>query len=265
MAAAPCKDCGVRPKLPGRHRCLVCATRIAPIGEQVEESRRRASLVPAELRLKRVPESKWPRGTRWCAGCQSFVDLVDVPASGSRCRACSSAASHSARIEKVYGLSSADYDALLASQGGRCAIGRERPKGKRLAVDHDHKTGEVRGLLCSRCNHDLLGAGFDSVAKLGAATHYLMHPPTSGAWWAPEDGLVVDIERPGAVRPSKPLTPEVDLFATVGGSGAPRPQSSDAVTVSLPTLDEAKRLGVVELTRLLNWLEEQRLVYPPPF
>lgn len=46
------------------------------------------------------------------------------------------------------------YDRILAHQGGVCyACHQAEPvKGRRLSVDHDHATGEVRGLLCSRCN-----------------------------------------------------------------------------------------------------------------
>src|SRR5207249_694982 len=50
------------------------------------------------------------------------------------------------------GVTDAEYDRLLAAQGGGCAICGNPPKTRRLHVDHDHKTGEVRGLLCHRCN-----------------------------------------------------------------------------------------------------------------
>ena len=45
-----------------------------------------------------------------------------------------------------------DYEALLAAQGGGCALCGNPPKTRRLDVDHDHRTGQIRGLLCSRCN-----------------------------------------------------------------------------------------------------------------
>lgn len=46
-----------------------------------------------------------------------------------------------------------DYDAMLKKQGGVCAIcGNACKSGKRLAVDHDHLTLKVRGLLCNHCN-----------------------------------------------------------------------------------------------------------------
>lgn len=58
-----------------------------------------------------------------------------------------------------YGITTAEYDALLKRQGGRCAICARRPKTRRLAVDHDHTlTGRnsVRGLLCMKCNRYLV-------------------------------------------------------------------------------------------------------------
>lgn len=209
---APCKECGIRPKLAGRHRCIVCQTRLEPIGEQIIERDRRLAMVPEELRRSRVPERLWPKGQRWCAGCQSFVELRDIPKGAHRCRACQSGASHGASILKTYGLTADDYETLLELQGGKCAICRAKPKSKRLAVDHDHKSGRVRGLLCSRCNHDLLGSAWDSMAMALALWHYMNTPPATGEWIAPELGL----EAPGAVSPSKPSEPVDDGFATVG-------------------------------------------------
>ena len=88
----------------------------------------------------------------------------------------------------VYGLTPTQYNELSELQGGRCAICRNRQTMRAIAVDHSHKTGDVRGLLCKRCNHDLLGASFESVRILLAAAVYLIAPPTSGAWVDPEDG-----------------------------------------------------------------------------
>ena len=57
---------------------------------------------------------------------------------------------------KKYGLTVADYDAMLEAQGGGCAVCRSTdcrtPKRVRLHVDHCHTTGRVRGLLYSPCN-----------------------------------------------------------------------------------------------------------------
>lgn len=69
-----------------------------------------------------------------------------------------------------------DFDALLAQQNGKCAICRNastgRKKSGRLAIDHCHSTGKVRGLLCHRCN-TMLGQSKDSPEILRAAALYL--------------------------------------------------------------------------------------------
>jgi hypothetical protein len=65
------------------------------------------------------------------------------------------------RIEQKYGLTKEDYEAILQEQGGACFICRRTPYEIRprrfLAVDHCHKTGRIRGLLCYSCNHRLIG------------------------------------------------------------------------------------------------------------
>ena len=48
-----------------------------------------------------------------------------------------------------------EYAALLAKQGSGCAICGATPKTRRLHTDRDHRTGQVRGLLCHRCNRTL--------------------------------------------------------------------------------------------------------------
>lgn len=85
------------------------------------------------------------------------------------------ARNHARRVANAYGL--ADYDRLLEAQGGRCAI-CQRANGatKRLAVDHDHATGEVRGALCSPCNR-MIGHLRDNPAAFERAAAYLVDPP----------------------------------------------------------------------------------------
>lgn len=58
------------------------------------------------------------------------------------------------RLMDNFKLTPEKYDAIYQHQGGVCyGCGQPEPvKGRRLSVDHDHETGEVRGLLCSRCN-----------------------------------------------------------------------------------------------------------------
>lgn len=72
-----------------------------------------------------------------------------------------------------YGLTQAGYETILAGQGMACAICKQVPaKGIRLAVDHSHTTGKVRGLLCQGCNAGL-GMFRDNPERLEAAMAYL--------------------------------------------------------------------------------------------
>lgn len=63
------------------------------------------------------------------------------------------------------------YDRLWVQQGGRCAICGKQQRARALALDHDHQTGRIRGLLCMRCNR-ALGAYEYDVLVLGAAIAY---------------------------------------------------------------------------------------------
>ena len=84
----------------------------------------------------------------------------------------------SAKLRRTYGITIADFEAMLAEQGGVCAICRRSEtvewcgKPRALNVDHCHVTGVVRGLLCNFCNH-ALGAFDDDPARLRLAADYL--------------------------------------------------------------------------------------------
>lgn len=74
-----------------------------------------------------------------------------------------------------YGLTQEQYEAMLAEQDGRCAICRSPDwpgKDRRPHVDHCHKTGKIRALLCGKCNNGL-GNYDDDPARLRAAADYL--------------------------------------------------------------------------------------------
>ncbi len=74
-----------------------------------------------------------------------------------------------------YGLTTESYSEMLAKQGGKCRIcGRDRTDTRRgnLCIDHDHKSGRVRGLLCQNCNTGI-GMFSDDVSKMRAAIAYL--------------------------------------------------------------------------------------------
>lgn len=76
-------------------------------------------------------------------------------------------------LRRVYGISLEDYGAMLEAQGGVCRICRkECASGMRLAVDHCHQTGRVRGLLCGKCNTGI-GQFSHDLALLKSAIAYL--------------------------------------------------------------------------------------------
>jgi len=58
--------------------------------------------------------------------------------------------------KRLYGISAEQYDTLFREQGGVCAVCKKESdtdgKNSKLQVDHNHTTGQVRGLLCYRCN-----------------------------------------------------------------------------------------------------------------
>ncbi len=80
---------------------------------------------------------------------------------------------------KKYGITKQEYDKLLEQQNGACAIcGNPETKTHKgvkldLCVDHDHETGEIRGLLCKACN-TALGLFRDNIENLSNAIDYLM-------------------------------------------------------------------------------------------
>jgi hypothetical protein len=74
---------------------------------------------------------------------------------------------------REYGLSVIEFNRMLVQQNGVCAICREPERGSRsLSVDHDHKTGRVRSLLCSGCNK-AIGFLRESPLLARAAATYL--------------------------------------------------------------------------------------------
>lgn len=95
------------------------------------------------------------------------------------------------RLQRQYGITEAQYDALAEAQQGRCALCGVVPKRRRarmnglpwrgLVVDHDHCTRRVRGLLCMGCN---VAMGRVDRIGLAAIAAYQAQPETAAV---PED------------------------------------------------------------------------------
>jgi hypothetical protein len=79
-------------------------------------------------------------------------------------------------LHKKYGITLDFYNYMFSKQDGKCAICRSedigRKNGLHFLVDHDHKTKQVRGLLCHRCNL-MLGSANDQTETLHRAIIYL--------------------------------------------------------------------------------------------
>jgi hypothetical protein len=82
-------------------------------------------------------------------------------------------ATRNGQLKRHYGISLAEYNMLLEQQNGVCAVCEQPcPTGRRLAVDHDHETGRVRGLLCRNCNSGIGYLG-DTLSRVRKAVVYL--------------------------------------------------------------------------------------------
>lgn len=132
--------------------------------------------------------------TKTCTRCKITKDIEEFTVRTerkngrvSRCRGCMSdlhaewrkrnpSASRLRNLKSKYGITREDYLSLLDSQGGVCAVcKKEESTGGRsswLYVDHCHRTGLVRGLLCSKCNKGL-GMFEDDMARMESAIGYL--------------------------------------------------------------------------------------------
>lgn len=81
-----------------------------------------------------------------------------------------------AEMKKKFGIGTEEYERILAAQDYVCAIcGSPSPRSsrkERFAIDHDHDTGKIRGVLCNPCNRGI-GLLGDKVSRLQAAVDYL--------------------------------------------------------------------------------------------
>lgn len=84
---------------------------------------------------------------------------------------------HDAHLRATYGITIAEYDRMSEMLQHRCAICGGGTSKNFLATDHDHRTGEVRGLLCANCNKTL-GKFRDDAERFRRAADYLDDPPS---------------------------------------------------------------------------------------
>lgn len=126
---------------------------------------------------KYIKPSKFDLATRICSKCSIEQDIAQFTSiNGVYCKK----VCHKCTNLKKYNINYRNYLNLLNNQGNKCAIclneetihHRNKINKMPLSVDHDHKTGEIRGLLCYRCN-SALGLLYDNKENLLKAYNYL--------------------------------------------------------------------------------------------
>jgi len=117
-----------------------------------------------------------PAGQKFCPACQLVKPHAEWHRNSSArdgftsyCKACRKAQGRVGHLKRAFGLSPAELAQLIEAQDGRCAICRSRPPQH---IDHDHRKGDVRGVLCGPCNMGL-GQFRDDPSLLHAAARYL--------------------------------------------------------------------------------------------
>lgn len=124
--------------------------------------------ISRELLHKRLRE--WGIDRRPCVDCGKPA-VKEGRAQALRCEPCrikqTRRMGRDRELRRAFGIGIADYEAMVAAQGGACALcGRTFNKRHRTPhVDHDHDTGRVRGIVHHYCNSDIL-AGIEKLAHL---------------------------------------------------------------------------------------------------
>jgi hypothetical protein len=138
-----------------RNECKSCFARLWKERYDADPERRRTALERARAWQARNPERHAENVRRRNASPQHKRSL------------------RAGHLKRKYGITLADYDAMLVAQGGGCAIcGTPEPDGQSLHVDHCHDTDAIRGLLCFSRNAGL-GQFDHRVERLEAAVAYL--------------------------------------------------------------------------------------------
>lgn len=145
--------------------------------------RKHGTLVLPPRKLRK----KWKDGsTKICPDCSELKPIAEFYCrkeyANSYCKPCWRKRARDQQLLRKYGISRSDYEAMLEQQGNCCAIcgchesenevDSKLSRPRKLAVDHCHVTGKVRGLLCSTCNK-CLGMAKDSPTILRKAAMYV--------------------------------------------------------------------------------------------
>ena len=98
-----------------------------------------------------------------------------------------------ARYLREYGITIEDKEEMIRKNGGLCPICKTDNPGQWWAVDHCHKTGKIRGVICDKCNK-MLGLANDDVMRLLSAARYLLDHYLSKDSAQPQEGVIIPDE-----------------------------------------------------------------------
>lgn len=154
-----CPDCNINKMVPEFNKSAHSKDGLAPICRDCSRIRQKEYV---EREIPKSPDLKW------CRLCDTikpkiefYVNRNHSTGRNNYCKGCS----RNLNFKREYGISLEEYDDMLFKQSGQCLICGDSQnlnvidyrsgKNRRLAVDHCHKTGKVRGLLCDWCNRAL--------------------------------------------------------------------------------------------------------------
>lgn len=150
---ATCRKCGgPKPTIVGRRYCDRC--------HEEEYGRSANQIITCTVCEADLPGTMFRRGQRQCIPCFSRLQ-------------------RERHLLRTFGITLAQQDLVWKAQGAVCALCQRGDDDLKYGIDHNHRTGEIRGILCSACNYHFLGR-FSDPDQFRAAAEYLENPPARG-------------------------------------------------------------------------------------
>jgi len=181
-----CKEPGVAKNLCASHYKKVkrYGSVRSPLSLREKLAKAKKSFCPKCNKIKKIKEFYQDKSTAW--GWSTYCKLCISMLSKSKRSRYKDRLSNS-YLNKLYGISLKEYNEILLSQNGVCDICKNENGAKKLGVDHCHRTGNIRGLLCDSCNKglgmfrdnpDLLRRAIDYLSREGMQTtrNFLVKP-----------------------------------------------------------------------------------------
>jgi hypothetical protein len=166
-------------------------------GKQFREKNKTKDITPPK-------EKKCVRCKRMLPASSFFLDKTNITWLHNSCKECE----RYIKVQSKYGITKDEYNEILESQGGVCrCCKRPQPGKKSLFVDHDHKTGKVRAILCVNCN-SFIGLIKENLATCGSIIDYLEKA---------QAGYGIGIPRKGRKPPILPPEQVADILKAQAG------------------------------------------------